>query len=75
MVFTPKHIGQFIGIGEDLVLEITGEIEPCERMNEVFPGLKDVLAIHMRCGVTCRVIVPGSISIWDAVAIHPHYPI
>jgi MOSC domain-containing protein YiiM len=73
--FTPEHIGQFILIGKDVVLEITGETKPCERMDEISPGLKDVLAVSMRGGVTSRVLRPGRITLWDPVTIASENPL
>ena len=35
-------------------LEVTGETDPCERMEEIQPGLFQALAPGWRGGVTCR---------------------
>lgn len=50
--------GARIVIG-DVMLEVTGETEPCERMEEAQPGLYDALAKEWRGGVTCRVLANG----------------
>jgi len=52
-----------------LVLEVTGECDPCSRMEEVAPGLKAVLLPHWRGGVTTRVIEDGLIRVGDKVRI------
>ena len=52
-----------------LVLEVTGECDPCSRMEEVTPGLKAVLLPHWRGGVTTRVIEGGLIRVGDNVRI------
>ena len=73
--FQPSHVGQFMRVGAEVDLEITGETLPCERMDEIAPGLKDVLSVAMRGGVTCRVITPGRMRLWDSVSIHPQNPL
>jgi len=50
--------GRHIVIG-DALLEITGETDPCERMEAVHPGLFNALAKGWRGGVTCRVVRGG----------------
>jgi len=52
-----------------LVLEITGECDPCSRMEEVAPGLKAVLLPHWRGGVTTKVIQSGPVRVGDKVRI------
>lgn len=53
--------GTRISIGE-VVLEVTGETKPCSRMDEIRPGLQEVLAPSCRGGMTCKVIQPGLIE-------------
>lgn len=60
--------GQFLRIG-DLVLEITGETEPCSRMDDQHQGLREALQPSWRGGVTCRVIRSGAISVGDEVLL------
>ena len=48
-------------IGE-VELEVTGETEPCERMEEACPGLRAALTPAWRGGVTCRVLQPGTLA-------------
>jgi len=54
--FGPKDVGKALFIGEGLILEITGETKPCERMDEAYEGLRDALEKDYRGGVTCRVL-------------------
>ncbi|HWI85957.1 MAG TPA: MOSC domain-containing protein [Sphingomonas sp.] len=52
-----------------LVLEVTGECDPCSRMEEIVPGLKAALLPHWRGGVTTRVIEGGPIRVGEQVRI------
>ncbi|UAK23911.1 MOSC domain-containing protein [Sphingomonas nostoxanthinifaciens] len=52
-----------------LVLEVTGECDPCSRMEEVAPGLKAALLPGWRGGVTTRVIESGPIRVGMEVRI------
>lgn len=53
--------GQVIVLG-DARLEITGETDPCARMDKVHQGLLDALAKSWRGGVTCRVLKAGDLA-------------
>jgi MOSC domain-containing protein YiiM len=61
--------GARIVFASGLVLEITGECDPCSRMEEVAPGLKGALLPHWRGGVTTRVIEGGRLHVGDSVRI------
>ncbi len=63
--FLPEHVGSTLHFG-DLVLEITRETDPCERMNEARPGLRAALDPDWRGGVCCRVIAGGEIGLGQA---------
>ncbi len=63
-----QSVGQRIHIG-DAVLEITGETDPCERMEAVHAGLFDALARAWRGGVTCRVVNGGSLRVGSEVVL------
>ena len=52
-----------------LVLEITGECDPCRRMEDVATGLDAALRPDWRGGVISRVIEGGPIQIGDQVRI------
>lgn len=56
-------VGQKIIIGDNVVLEITGETDPCSRMEDAQPGLYKALEPGWRGGVTCRVVQGGLIQI------------
>lgn len=64
----PQTPGARMRIGE-LVVEITGETDPCTRMEDAAPGLEKALAPDWRGGVTCRAIEPGTIRVGDAVIL------
>ncbi len=68
--FGSEHIGKHIRIGT-VILEVTGETEPCKRMNEQVPGLKltEALTPDWRGGVTCVVVATGEISLAMEVTI------
>ena len=65
----PAAIGQMLRIGEEVVLEVTGETEPCGRMEEVASGLRDALAPQWRGGVTCRVVASGRVALDQPVTL------
>lgn len=60
--------GKFLTIGS-LKLEITGELEPCNRMDEQFDGLTQVLTPEWRGGVCCKIISEGEIKVGDEVKL------
>lgn len=64
-----RQAGAKIQLG-DAVLEITGETDPCERMEAIQPGLFDALKPLWRGGVTCRVISGGAIHTGMTVSVH-----
>jgi MOSC domain-containing protein YiiM len=65
----PRREGARVRVGDDVVLEIKCEIDPCERMEELQAGLRDALAPDWRGGAGAQVIVGGIIAIGDAVRI------
>ena len=67
-VVLKEKLGYYLTIGE-LLLEITGETKPCERMDEFYQGLRTVLIPDWRGGVTCKVIKSGKVKINDTVKI------
>ncbi len=60
--------GMLLKIG-DFFLEITGELEPCGRMDEQIPGLTNALKPDWRGGVTCKILSEGVVFEGDDVAI------
>jgi MOSC domain-containing protein YiiM len=65
----PDTTGARIVFASGLTLEVTGECDPCSRMEQVAPGLKAVLMPRWRGGVTTRVIASGPIAVGDEVRI------
>ena len=63
-----RSAGARIKIG-DCVLEITGETDPCERMDEQHAGLRRALVPSWRGGCTCDVISGGDIQVGDSAEI------
>lgn len=66
--FSAQDVGKVLCIGT-VKLQITRETDPCQRMEDVQPGLKNALAPEWRGGVCCRVLAPGQIAVGDAVLI------
>ncbi len=62
--------GREIQIGE-AVLEITGETDPCHRMESLHPGLFKALAKGWRGGVTCRVVRGALLTVGAGVSLEP----
>lgn len=65
--FNAQHIGKVIHIGQ-LQLLITGETEPCFKMELVHSGLYDALN-NFKAGVTCKVLNDAEIQIGDTIHI------
>ncbi|MCG9712752.1 MOSC domain-containing protein [Shewanella insulae] len=64
--FSEQDLGKVIQIGA-LQLEITGETDPCKKMEMAYAGLEAALQPDWRGGVTCRVLNDAEISIGDSV--------
>ncbi len=64
----PRAKGGVLQIGR-VILEITGQTNPCHRMEEARKGLLSALHPEWRGGVTCRVRDGGSITLGDPVTI------
>ncbi|GGQ25881.1 MOSC domain-containing protein [Shewanella litoralis] len=67
--FSMADVGKVISIGTDLKLQITGETDPCKKMEMAHPGLEQALLPDWRGGVTCRVIQAGLIQPDDLVTV------
>ena len=61
-------LGAHLRVGS-AVLEVAGPCAPCERMNEVRPGLKEALV--GRRGRFVKVMVAGSFAVGDALILEP----
>ena len=64
----PRRAGDVIAIG-DVRLEVHVQVDPCERMDEAAPGLREALVPDWRGGVGCRVLSGGEIRVGDRVWI------
>jgi len=58
--------GEFLKIG-DFYVEITGELKPCNRMDEQLMGLTKALTPNWRGGVTCKLLSEGMVNENDPV--------
>jgi MOSC domain-containing protein YiiM len=65
----PREEGARVQIGRSLVLEVTCECDPCERMDALHEGLRAALTPDWRGGFLCRVIEDGEIAVGDAIRI------
>jgi len=64
--FDASWIGKTLHIGE-VELVVTGETDPCSRMDAQQPGLTAALTPEWRGGICCDVAKPGDIKIGDQV--------
>lgn len=64
--FDASWIGKTLHVGE-VELVVTGETDPCSRMDEQQPGLTAALTPEWRGGISCDVLKPGDINIGDQV--------
>ncbi|MHA6722808.1 MOSC domain-containing protein [Sphingomonas sp. RS2018] len=65
----PQTPGTRLRIGEHVVLEITRETDPCERMEALAEGLRAALSPDWRGGVCAMVITGGAIGVGDTIRI------
>ena len=66
-VMLPRDSGATIRLSGGVVLEVTGETAPCERMEAIASGLRVALTPHWRGGVTTIVRTGGPIALGDHV--------
>jgi MOSC domain-containing protein YiiM len=59
-------VGQRVGVG-GAEFEVTMECEPCERMEEIRPGLQQEL--EGRRGMLARVVKTGAVSVGDEIRL------
>jgi MOSC domain-containing protein YiiM len=67
----PQIAGTKVRIGDEVVLVITRETDPCERMEALAPGLKAALLPDWRGGACSRVLVGGIIRVGDSIRVEP----
>lgn len=64
LTFGKSDIGRQLAFGDRKkgpVFEITGEVTPCKRMDEQYPGLTAALTPNWRGGAACRIIRAGNL--------------
>lgn len=61
--------GQVFFFGDDVTMEATGDCEPCGRMDEIRPGLRETL--QGRRGVLAMVLNGGEFRVGDSVRVEP----
>ena len=64
----PATVGWRLQIGA-CRFAIGGETTPCERMDELHPGLRHILSPHMRGGVWGKVLQGGPLHVGDSVQV------
>ena len=57
------------GARQLVVLEVRAEIDPCDRMEELQPGLRQALTPDWRGGAGAKVISGGTVSVGDEIRI------
>jgi len=65
----PQSAGAQLRIGADVLVTVTGECDPCSRMETIAAGLKAALTPDWRGGVTAKVIRGGEIALGDEIGI------
>jgi len=65
----PQTKGVRLRIGAEVVLEITRETDPCERMEALADGLRAALTPDWRGGACAMVITGGEIAVGDEIRI------
>jgi MOSC domain-containing protein YiiM len=61
--------GAVLRLGDEVELLVTGELDPCQRMDAAAPGLRGALAGDWRGGVTCRVRQAGVVAVGATVRL------
>lgn len=64
----PMEVGALLRIGT-CTIEITGECDPCIRMDALHPGLRAALTPAWRGGRLARVVEEGELSVGCAVVV------
>lgn len=65
----PRAPGVRLHIGAQVVLEVTRECDPCDKMERVAAGLFAALLPDWRGGACAKVVAEGAIGVGDAIRI------
>lgn len=65
----PRLPGIRLRVGADCLIEVTMECDPCSRMEDVVPGLREALRPDWRGGMLGFVVAPGAIRLGDRIGI------
>ena len=65
----PQTRGVRLRIGADVVLEVTRETDPCDRMEALAEGLRAALTPDWRGGICTMVVSGGAIAVGDTIRI------
>ena len=65
----PQQPGARLRIGPQVLVEITQECAPCERMEALHPGLRSALEPDWRAGARARVLRGGEVAVGDEIRI------
>jgi MOSC domain-containing protein YiiM len=65
----PQVPGAKLRIGREVLVEITQECAPCERMEALHPGLRSALEPDWRAGARARVLRGGEVAVGDEIRI------
>ncbi|GGB34327.1 molybdenum cofactor biosysynthesis protein [Sphingomonas metalli] len=65
----PQADGVRLRIGATVLIEVTRECNPCERMEALAPGLRAALTPDWRGGACARVLQGGTIAVGDPIII------
>ena len=65
----PQQSGARLRIGREVLVEITQECAPCERMEALHPGLRSALGPDWRAGARARVLHGGEVAVGDEIRI------
>ena len=65
----PQQAGARLRIGSEVLVEITQECAPCERMEALHPGLRAALEPDWRAGARARVLRGGEVAVGDEIRV------
>ena len=65
----PQQPGMRLRIGSGVLVEITQECAPCERMETLHSGLRQALTPDWRAGARARVLRGGGVAVGDQIRI------